>query len=423
MRRINVYITLTCTLLLWFALPGEFILAQDKSVASSGTADSGFELKDGDRVVFLGNSLFENDLRHGYLEMALTTRWPHAAVTFRNIGWNGDTVWGEARTYVSPPSGYSLLLEQLAKCKPTIVFIAYGAVESEKGEAGLTRFIEGLVELLNEIDRLGARPVLLSPLPLMTVDATADILKRNAMLERYAASIAEIASDRNVKFIDIYNPILQRNKQIKLSDNGIHLNEYGYYYLADIMEKGLGLAPRNGSVSIDVSQTAANAGPSLNLLDSDKENLTFSINQPALPLPLPDSPDRPAGLGPEFKVRGLKNGYYTLSVDGSQIVTASAGKWEDGIEMTQGPYLDRSNQLSDLILKKNELFFHQYRPPNKTYILGFRSHEQGRHAEGLEDLSIIITWLEGQIALHRLAEAKVFQLTRVEEQRSKRKRR
>jgi hypothetical protein len=59
------------------------------------------------------------------------------------------------------------------------------------------------------------------------------------------------------------------------------------------------------------------------------------------------------------------------------------------------------------------LFFQQYRPQNKTYILGFRSYEQGRHAKGLEELSIIITWLEGQIALNRLPKSKIYQLSPV----------
>lgn len=417
MRKINVLIRLACTLLLWFHLVGNVMFAQKKSAAGNGTIDAGFQLTDGDRVVLLGNSLFENELRHGYLELTLTTRWPHAAVTFRNLGWNGDTVWGEARTYISPPSGYQLLIEQVAKSEPTVVFIAYGSIESEKGEAGLPRFIEGLSALLDEIERLGAKPVLLSPVPVLSADVNKDFVDRNAELERYGASIKEIASRRNARFIDIFNPLLQKSKQIKLSENGIHLNEYGYYYLANAIETGLGLEPRDESITVDVSKATANAGTSLKILEAGKnrESLTFSMDPRYLPLPLPDAPDGRVDGGPVLKVKGLKKGYYSLLVDGSQVVTASASKWEDGIPMTQGPYLDQSNQLLDLILKKNELFFHQYRPPNKTYILGFRSHEQGRHAEGLEDLSIIITWLEGQIGLQSVPEAKVFQLTKIKE--------
>jgi hypothetical protein len=55
-----------------------------------------FELVDGDRVVFVGNTFFERDLRYNHLETALAARWPSRNVTFRNLGWDGDTVWGDA---------------------------------------------------------------------------------------------------------------------------------------------------------------------------------------------------------------------------------------------------------------------------------------------------------------------------------------
>jgi len=32
-------------------------------------------------------------------------------------------------------------------------------------------------------------------------------------------------------------------------------------------------------------------------------------------------------------------------------------------------------------VKKNELFFHRWRPQNETYLFGFRKHEQGNNAK------------------------------------------
>ena len=56
-----------------------------------------FELKDGDRVVFVGNTLIEREQRYGYWETMLTSHFPDRRVTFRNLGWSGDTVFGDAR--------------------------------------------------------------------------------------------------------------------------------------------------------------------------------------------------------------------------------------------------------------------------------------------------------------------------------------
>lgn len=81
--------------------------------------------------------------------------------------------------------------------------------------------------------------------------------------------------------------------------------------------------------------------------------------------------------------------------------------------ITQGPDFNQVAQLREMIIKKNEQFFFQYRPLNRTYILGFRSYEQGRHAKGLEEQSLIIKWLEGQIALHSLPKSRVYQLSPV----------
>lgn len=56
-----------------------------------------FELRDGDRVVFLGDTLIEREQYHGWVELMLTSRFPERNVTFRNLGWSGDTPVGESR--------------------------------------------------------------------------------------------------------------------------------------------------------------------------------------------------------------------------------------------------------------------------------------------------------------------------------------
>lgn len=417
MRKITVATTLGYVLCLFITFPNQFAIAQNKPQGINEVPKTSFELKNGDRVVFLGNSLFENDLQYGYVELALTTRWPDQDVTYRNIGWSGDNVFGDARSYfTSPPTAYDLLIEQIKKAQPTIVFIGYGGIEAQEGEAGLSRFNEGLKSLLDTIDHLGAKAILLSPIPLMSAGSLENIETRNKNLELYASAIAKTASERGKQFIDIFNPLNEMNKKVALSDDGVHLNETGYYYLATILENGLGLAsPHKEAITINVSKHGIEASAPAKILDGvkDRANFKFKIPEEYLPLPLPE---QHAGIGNNLRllqIKGLKKGFYTLSVDNAQVVTASAKKWEEGIEIKQGPSFMQASQLRQMIVKKNELFFHQYRPLNRTYIIGFRSYEQGRHKQGLEDLNFIITWLEGQIALNRTPKPKVYQLTPV----------
>ena len=49
-------------------------------------AQPSFELKDGDRVAFLGDTFFERAIRYGHIETALSARWPYREIVFRNIG-------------------------------------------------------------------------------------------------------------------------------------------------------------------------------------------------------------------------------------------------------------------------------------------------------------------------------------------------
>ncbi|MPR33474.1 GDSL family lipase [Cytophagaceae bacterium SJW1-29] len=390
--------------------------AQGLATPVSQTSVEPFTLKNGDRVVFLGNSLMENDLLYGYLELALTTRWPDRTVTFRNIGWSGDTVFGDARSYfTNPPTPYELLMKQITEAQPTVVFVAYGGIEAQEGEAGLARFNEGLNKLLDKIQELGAKTVLLSPIPSLSTHGSENTTRRNAELERYASALATTAAERGTYFVDIFKPIHELQKKFSLTDNDIHLNETGYFHLAMALENGLGLPPRQEVATIDLSKQNAASSATFKILKTDPKNaeLTFTVEERYLPLPLPTEKGASVNSERVLRITGLKKGYYTLAADDEQIVTASAKEWADGVPIRQGPSFAQASQLRTMIVKKNELFFHQYRPHNRTYILGFRSYEQGRHAEGLKELGLIVTWLEGQISLHRMPLPHTYRLSRL----------
>ena len=124
-----------------------------------------FELHDGDRVVLLGNTLIESDQRYGYFETALTARFPNRNIQFRNLGWSGDTVWGEARAqFGSVADGFKALREHVAALHPTVILVSYGTNESFAGQAGVQRFLDGLNTLCDTLDETHARITVISPL-------------------------------------------------------------------------------------------------------------------------------------------------------------------------------------------------------------------------------------------------------------------
>lgn len=403
MRKEKVLTTIGC-FLLFIVFSYDISIAQNKT----STENEAFSLKNGDRVVFLGNSLFEDDFQFGTLELALTTRFPDKEVTFRNLGWSGDDVFGDARgNFTKPPSAYELFFQHITKAEPTVVFLAFGGVESQEGEEGLPRFKDGLNKLLDKLDQLGAKSILLSPIPFISGDSSQILAGRNTRIELYSAEMAKVAAARGKKYVDVYKPISDISKKVTITEDGVHLNETGYYYLAGALEKGLGLAERTQSASIAVAKTTANATGAAKIVEVTKEGaVKFTLEEKYLPFTLSDGSEG----GSSLKVSGLKKGVYVLKTNGEIVATASAKAWQDGVVIKQGPSFTTEKEVREMINRKNELFFFQYRPLNETYITGFRRYEQGRHVKGLEEQDILIKWIEGLIALKRAPKANVYQL-------------
>ena len=62
-------------------------------------------LQKGDRVALVGGGLIERARLNGYFESALTLgAGPKVSgLKFRNLGWSGDTVFNDARSYFGKP--------------------------------------------------------------------------------------------------------------------------------------------------------------------------------------------------------------------------------------------------------------------------------------------------------------------------------
>ena len=165
----------------------------------------------------MGNSFFERALESGYLETTLTQRWPDQNITFRNLGWDGDTVYGHARTggrrravFGDPEEGFQRMIAHLKSLRPTVIFVAYGLNESFDGENGIEKFRTGLKRLTSEMPS-SIRYVFISPLPIelrvqenhsseanvvreLDQQLIEHVRSRNKMLERYCFPVPLIIS-------------------------------------------------------------------------------------------------------------------------------------------------------------------------------------------------------------------------------------
>jgi lysophospholipase L1-like esterase len=192
------------------------------------------QFADGDRVVLLGSTLIEREQKYGHWEAAMTGFNKERNVTFRNLGWSGDTVYGDARAgFDSVAKGYERLVTLTRELKPTVIVICYGWNESFDGEAGREKFRAGLVKLIADVSTTKARVVLMSPIPLENAPNTPDVKEKNAMLGTYVAVIAEVAKAKNLQYIPLFERSTASGKTV--TDNGVHPADAGYKALAPLL--------------------------------------------------------------------------------------------------------------------------------------------------------------------------------------------
>lgn len=213
------------------------------------TEEAPFTLKDGDRVVFIGDRLIEGEQEAGWIELMLTTQFPDRSVTFRNLGWNGDTPAGDSRLGLSliqagrepPEEGWRQLVRQIEEAKPTVAFLGYGMASSFDGDAGLPGFRSALDRLIDTLRRVspGVQIVLLAPLAHEALGAPwPDPAGHNRQLAAYSLALADIARGRNLRFVPLFD--LTRNRTgASLTFNGVHPSERGYRELAGLLEASL----------------------------------------------------------------------------------------------------------------------------------------------------------------------------------------
>jgi lysophospholipase L1-like esterase len=350
------------------------------------SAPQEFELRDGDRVVWIGSTVVEREQQFGYWEAALTRHYPERNITFRNLGWSGDTVWGESRASFDPPEvGYKRLIEHTRSLKPTVIFVGYGTNESFAGESGLPRFRKQLNKLLDDLSPSKPRFVPVAPPMFEEVSwKGGDLKQARANLALYRQAIKEIAAERGAWFVD---DVAQKYSPSQpLMDNGMHLTAFGYWWTAGNLLTELHLPVRG-----------------LRLVELDTHRIeAIESTLPVAPAP-GGTHDGTVQADSLVLARGLEAGKYALKIDGQQVQTEDAKTWMyppmfGRVFVRRGPSLDQSEKLRQAIVEKNQLYFHRWRPQNETYLFGFRKYEQGQNAREIPQFDPLIAKVEQEIA-------------------------
>lgn len=351
-------------------------------------AADALKLTDGDRVVLVGSELIEREQRYGYWETALTRRYPDKSITFRNLGWSGDTVFGDARAgFGTQADGFRHLKEHVLALKPTVLIIGYGTNESFEGPKGLPRFVKGLETLLDTFAPTKARVVLLSPLKQENLGPPLpDPTENNKNLRLYADAIRDVAKKRGHVFVDLFD--LLSNEKHPLTEDSIHPTAWGYWRSAPVLERALGLPEMDCLVEMNAKGEVEKAkGARVTTITT--EPLRIKLTADLLPLAPPPPEGAPASFEaeePHLKVDG-----HLMRKDGD-------------------PDREQAERLRQAIIAKNRLYFYRWRPENETYLFGFRKHEQGQNAREIPQFDPLIAEKEKEIAKLRVPVPHTYEL-------------
>jgi hypothetical protein len=242
-------------------------LAGSGARAQTPAAASPVELRKGDHVVLVGNTLAERMQLFNHFETLLHTRFSDLQLAVRNLGWSGDTITLQPR-----PLNFGDAPTHLRRQKADVILAFFGANESFAGEAGLAQFEKDLDAYLSKHlearynEKSVPRLALISPiaherLPHLT---HVDTVARNRELERYTGAMRRVAAARGVAFVDLFTPTkrLMDAATSPLTINGIHVNETGDRVVATLLISELGFEGRS---------TTEAAGAKLETLEALRE--------------------------------------------------------------------------------------------------------------------------------------------------------
>ena len=340
-----------------------------------------FVLREGDRVLFLGDQLFGGELEHGYLETRLTVLYPEQNITFENLSWFRELPLVEpmlAGREGPPDDWLEVILGRVARIQPTVVFLGFGTEAALAGQdalavfrASLDRLIKGL---LTAPDYPAPRLVILSSLSLQLgtppwADNSAAVMP---VCIPYAQALWETAVEHQCEFIDLYRwseaeardwwalSEAERTEERALIEDRLRLTPYGYWRLTLAWENGLRWMANNWRFGYMADGSLRDGQFGIQLLHRHRSRRHASLRTLEARLPTPNPPgviDIEPDSRPQcyIQITGLDPGLYALEVDGQRIVEGSETEWARYQVISHGPSWDQAERLRQVIVRKNEL--------------------------------------------------------------------
>ena len=367
-------------------------------LASGGrAAEPEFAVRDGDRVVLLGDSITEQKLYSSYLEAYTLTRFPKQKFSFFGRGWGGDTAWlrmrsfpdekalhaatGDAQQKLIEASVDDPLKRDVMAVKPTLVMINFGMNDHNYEpfrEDIFKTYVRSQSHLTKSLIKNGARVVLLTPQPIENRSGNPSADARNRSLGKFAAGLKEVADKEGATFVNQFDPylaIMQREHALDVNasicgGDEVHPSPVGHTLMASIILQQLNapalVSSANLEVAADLSAKLVNAEKcAVTNVKYQKNKLQFDRADDCLPMPVDERAMAALKLAPlldnlnryELKVTGLPADRYDVMIDGEYATSLTKQELAKGwnLAVSAGPISKQAREVLALIIKKGPL--------------------------------------------------------------------
>jgi lysophospholipase L1-like esterase len=344
-----------------------------------------FALRDGDTVVFYGDSITDQRLYTTFVESYVVTRFPGMKVAFVHSGWGGDRVTGGG----GGPIDRRLERDVLAH-KPTVVTVMLGMNDGSYRpfrQPIFDTYAKGYHHLVESLksNLPGVRITLILPSPYDDVTRKPNFEGGyNQVLIRYGEFVRSLAEKEGATVADLNSPVvaalskahgLDPNRAVDLIHDRIHPGPGGQLLMAEALLKAWNAPSLVSSVEIDAAGGRV-ARQERAKVDELKAGQAISWTQLDASLPMPinlkDSmialaaraSDVEQALNEQIlKVTGLEAPRYQLNIDGKDVAELTKDRLAAGVNLAElpTPMHRQAMAVHRLTLGHNEIHFQRWR--------------------------------------------------------------
>ncbi len=265
--------------------------------ASAIAAAQNFSLKDGDTVVFYGDSITDQRLYTTFTETYVLTRFPALRLKFVHSGWGGDRVGGGG----GGPIDLRLRRDVIAH-RPTVITIMLGMNDGSYrtyDDAIFRKYASGYEKIIRDLKTAlpDLRITVIEPSPHDDVTRAPNVEGGyNSVLVRYGQFVKDLAKREHLNDADLNAPVgavLQKahtqnaTRSEQIVPDRVHPDPAGHLIMAEALLKSWHAPAVVSDVAIDAQalKTVRSENAEVSSIDNTS-GLRWSEREHALPMPI-----------------------------------------------------------------------------------------------------------------------------------------